>query len=208
MDVNLFNPFSVSEYDEFLQLHCDHVFLHKQPSALLERHTSYTPLLIDLDFRYDVVADADADADASAGAPQRMFEKEHVFHFVKAYADAFFRFIDYNDSIRFFVSTKPAPLVEGSVKKDGIHIVCPDITVDYAVPFTLRKYLLEQNALGVFPPFKNTAADCFDESVIQRNNWFLHGATKPDREQYTVAYCFVADPDGGFEKEQYLVRDW
>lgn len=179
-----------NEYDTFLQLHHDHVFVHLQPSSLLERHTSYSPILIDLDFRYDSTTSV------------REFGKEHVRQFVKRYADAFFKFIDYNDSIRFFVEMKPGPTIDGDVKKDGIHIICPDITVDYDIPFVLRKYLLEENILTCFSGFTNTEKDCFDESVIKRNNWFLHGATKPGKEQYTIVYSFVADPDGTFEETE------
>lgn len=182
---------SNNDYNDFLQLHHDHVFVHGKSSSLLEKHGEYTPLLIDLDFRYP--------ADTSG----RQFTKDDVRAFVKSYADAFFRFIDHNDSIRFFVELKPEPVTEKDVVKDGIHIICPDVNVDYTVPFTLRKYLLEHNVLSPFSRFTNSCDDCFDESVIKRNNWFLHGATKPDKAQYKVVYCFIADPDGGFDE-----TDW
>lgn len=176
------------DYEEFLRLHHDHVFVDGKPSSLLERHSTYTPILIDLDFRYNPT-----DTD-------RCFTKENVRAFVKAYADAFFKFIDHNESIRFFVEVKPSPTIEKDLKKDGIHILCPDVNVDYSIPFILRKYLLENNVLSCFPHFINTAEDCFDESVIRRNNWFLHGATKGGKAQYSIVYCFIADPDGGFDE--------
>jgi hypothetical protein len=182
---------SNTEYDDFLQLHHDHVFVQNERSSLLEKHGEYTPILIDLDFRY------------SSDTNDRQFTKEDVRVFVKAYADAFFRFIEYSESIRFFVEVKPAPSIEKGVKKDGIHIICPDITVDYTIPFTLRKYVLEQNALACFSGHTNPAADCFDECVIKRNNWFLHGASKPDKDRYDVVYCFIADPDGGFDETEW-----
>lgn len=180
-----------NEYEEFLRLHHDHVFVHGQSSSLLEKHGDYTPIVIDLDFRY------------TPNTLEREFTKEEIRMFVKSYADAFFKFIDYNDSIRFFVEIKSSPILEKGVKKDGIHILCPDITVDYMIPFTLRKYLLEQNSISCFSGHTNTPSDCFDESVIKRNNWFLHGASKPEKEQYTVTHCFIADPDGGFDETEW-----
>lgn len=189
-DIGIYN-ISNEDYPEFLRLHHDHVFVHSQPSSYLEKHTSCSPILIDLDFRYNVTTS------------DREFGKEHIYKFVHAYTMAFFKFIDYKKSLRFFVELKPAPTIEDGIKKDGIHIICPDINVDYIVPFALRKYLLEEAVLKCFPSFTNTHDNCFDESVIQRNNWFLHGATKPDKERYNVVYCFIADSDGNFEETKW-----
>lgn len=176
------------DYEEFLRLHHNHVFVHGKPSTLLERHVSYSPILIDLDFRY------------KPATTERVFTKDQVYAFVKTYADGFFKFLEHKESIRFFVELKPAPTFEKDLKKDGIHIICPDVTLDYNTLFTLRKYLLEQNIMSAFPGFLNPPADCFDERVIKTNNWFLHGATKVGKAQYDIAYCFIADPDGGFDE--------
>lgn len=186
---------SNSDYDDFLRLHHEHAFIHSKASSFLEKHSDYSPILIDLDFRY------------APSSIDRQFTKDDIRTFVKAYADAFFKFIDHGDSIRFFVEVKPTPTLEKDIKKDGIHIICPDITVAYTIPFTLRKYLLEQGALSCFSGFTNTCEDCFDESVIKRNNWFLHGATKPEKARYSVVYCFIADPDGGFDETEWDESD-
>jgi hypothetical protein len=190
-DIGIYN-ITDEDYPEFLRLHHDHVFVHSQPSSLLERHTVYSPILIDLDFRY-----------TGSSNTNREFEKKHIRQFVHSYAQAFCKFIDYNQSLRFFVELKLSPTIEKNVKKDGIHIICPDITVDYNILLTLRKYLLDEAVLKCFPAFTNTEDDCFDEAVIQRNNWFLHGATKPEKEQYNVVYCFIADPDGTFDETEW-----
>jgi hypothetical protein len=51
----------------------------------------------------------------------------------------------------------------------------------------------------------NTASDAFDESVIQRTNWFFYGAGKPLAEAYRVVSCFdrsgVVDIRGQNEME-------
>ena len=185
-----------SDYDEFISLHHDHVFVHKQASSFLEGRTAYTPILIDLDFRYE------------SKTLDREFTKDHIRTFLHAYTKAFFRFLDYEDSLRFFVELKPTPIFDDKgIKKDGIHILCPDISVEYSVCFALRKYLLEQGVLSCFPGFTNPEADCFDECVIQKNNWFLHGATKPNKATYSVTYCFVAEADGLFEESEWDESD-
>ena len=172
---------SNTDYDSFHSLYYQYVFLEKRHSSLLERHGDFTPLLIDLDFKHT--------------EKHRLFSVENIRNFISMYAKAFFHFMDHTP-LRFFVQLKPSSIEEKGVGKDGIHIVCPDISVSYNIPFTLRYYLLEQNIIGTcFPGLINPANDVFDESVIQRNNWFLYGATKPGKEPYKVAHCFRASAD-------------
>lgn len=172
---------SNTDYDSFHFLYYQYVFLEKRHSSLLERHGDFTPLLIDLDFKHT--------------EKHRIFSVENIRNFISIYAKAFFHFMEHTP-LRFFVQLKPSSSEEKGIGKDGIHIVCPDISVSYNIPFTLRYYLLEQNIIGTcFPGLINPANDVFDESVIQRNNWFLYGATKPSKEPYKVTHCFLASAD-------------
>lgn len=184
-----------NEYDVFQDLYYQHVFQNCSASSLLERHGTYTPLLIDLDFRY------------VDGTKERPFEKRNIVSFLSNYAKAFYHFIDYNKPLRFFVLVKQDMIREKDVVKDGIHIVCGDITVDYNVPFVLRKYTLEQGIMACFPDRINSDDDTFDESVIRRNNWFLYGASKPDKEAYAVDYCFMGYADGRMEECEWIEDD-
>ena len=175
---------SNTDYDAFITLFYQNTFIEKRHSSLLERHSDYTPLLIDLDFKHT--------------EKHRIFSVDNIRNFISMYAKAFFHFIDHTP-IRFFVQVKATTSEEKGIGKDGIHIVCPDISVPYNIPFTLRYYLLEQNIIGTcFPGLINPAKDVFDESVIQRNNWFLYGATKPDKDAYAVTQCYLAS-DAGVE---------
>ena len=186
---------SNEDYEEFLSLHYEHVFIKNNKSSLLEKHSEFSPILIDLDFRYET-------KDIT-----RVFTKDQIYNFVKQYSETFYKFIDYKESLRFFVELKPEATLDKDIKKDGIHIICPDINLDYSVLFTLRKYLLEKNITSCFSDFTNSPSDCFDESVIKRNNWFLHGATKPLKSRYSIVYCFIADPDGTFEETEWDETD-
>jgi len=186
---------SNNDYDTFLELFYQHVCRARESSSLLERHGTFTPLLIDLDFRYE------------NGTKDRPFEKRNILSFVSKYAESFFHFFDYAKPLRFFVMVKPDMITEKDMVKDGIHIICGDLTLDYTIPFVLRKYTLEQNILRCFPDRTNTDDDTFDESVIQRNNWFLYGASKPDKEAYAVDYCFMAYADGRIEECEWVEDD-
>ena len=197
------------EYDVFLQLVHEHVFEKGKACSLLEKHKPHSPILIDLDFRY-----------AAGGPLRRRFTVEQIRQFVAAYADAFARFfeppqpasastsiLDHDEDdpemytgvagsppLQFFVMLKPSPEVERETHKDGVHIVCP-ITTSPEVQFAIRGYLLQTGVIErIFAGtgMTNEPQDCLDISVIQRNNWFLYGACKPDKAWYKVEHIYTA----------------
>lgn len=72
---------SLEDYPLFLQLFSNHVHIQRNTSSLLERHASYTPLLIDLDFRY------------STEINERIFTKHTIQRFLQEYASTFYSFL-------------------------------------------------------------------------------------------------------------------
>ena len=182
------------DYEAFLQLAYEHVFVKSKAHTLLEKHKAQSPILIDIDFRY-----------AAGGPLRRRFTVEQLRAFVAAYADAFARFFQPPkdedgtvQALQFFVSLKPAPEGSSENHKDGVHIVCPTLTTPPDVQFAIRGYLLQTGAIErIFGEtgMTNSAQDCLDISVISRNNWFLYGASKPDKAWYKVEQVYsVAIP--------------
>lgn len=171
------------DYDTFLSILHDHVFIRGKKVSLVERHSrDSTPILIDLDFRYNNTS------------LQREFNTDDVRQFVDAYAHTLFHVTKHPGPLRFFVTMKPGPSFDPKtgVKKDGIHILCPDIRTTYDVPFTVRSQLLKTAVMkNCFPTATNDPKDILDESVIQRNNWFFYGSAKPEQPAYTVTHCFT-----------------
>lgn len=184
-----------TDYSTFLTLFHNDVHIHRNPSSLLERHASYTPLLIDLDFRY------------STDLKERAFDTPHIQQFLQEYASAFFSFFAYEKPLRFFVMLRPELVEEKGVVKDGIHIVCGDLSLEYETVKTLRAYTLDKGILNSFADRTNTDSDCFDESVIQQNNWFLYGASKPGKQPYIVDYCYLVHPDSSIEESDWDETD-
>jgi hypothetical protein len=179
------------EYGEFLQIYHDHVFVAKRPAYLLERHSpAAAPILIDLDLRYPLPVG-------------RRYTRDNITQFITQYAAAFHHFIIAESPLRFYVHEIPSPLEAAEQCKDGIHIVCADIALKYEDLFVLRKFTLDNNIVeSSFPGLTCSAADCFDESVIKRNNWFLYGSSKSlERQPYAVTACYVLDPDGTLTEE-------
>lgn len=194
------------EYDVFLDLVHEHVFTKGKACSLLEKHKAQSPILIDLDFRY-----------AAGGPLRRRFTDEQIREFVAAYADAinhFFEPLPEAKPLQFFVSVKPSPEAD-KVKdnhKDGIHIVCPSVTTGPELQYALRGYILQSGFIErIFGTtgMINDVQDCLDISVIQRNNWFLYGACKPDKAYYTSAAVYSASmvPGSTITAEKLVAED-
>ena len=210
------------EYDVFLQLVHEHVFEKGKACSLLEKHKPLSPVLIDLDFRYVaggplrrrfnteqirqfVAAYADAFArffeppqsPASAGAGAGILDHDEDDPEIYGGGGAGAGTAGLTDGpipLQFFVMLKPSPEVEKETHKDGVHIVCP-ITTTPEIQFAIRGYLLQTGAIErIFGStgMTNEPQDCLDISVIQRNNWFLYGACKPDKAWYKVEHVYAA----------------
>lgn len=175
---------SDEEYDTFLRLLHQHIFVKtpKISSSLLEKHRSVGPILLDLDFRYE-----------TGGPLLRRFTNDHIRNFIAEYVAAmvyFSKVESLTQDLNFYHLQKPGPENDKNNHKDGVHIQCPNITTTPKYQYGIRGFLLSQTILGrVFDgdsKISNEAEDCFDVSVIHRNNWFLYGACKPDKPQYRV----------------------
>lgn len=178
------------EYDAFLTLHAAHI-AEGRTSAMLERHAPLGgPILIDLDLHYKYVTDTEL---------HRNFTDDNVRQFVADYCVALRDITGYADSLRAFVMMKPTPRRDpvANVIKDGIHIIMPDVTVPYKVQTAARDLVLSRGSVSIhFRDVTNPEKDVFDLSVIERNNWFLLGATKPDQPAYAITECLTIDGDG------------
>jgi P4 family phage/plasmid primase-like protien len=120
---------------------------------------------------------------------------EHIKEFVKAYDEAFNKFFEAPEPLQYFVMLKPGPEADTAhdQHKDGVHILCPNITTSSDIQFAIRGYLLQNNVIErIFGPTGNTeeAAKCLDKSVIKDNNWFLYGASKPNKTYYKLEAVF------------------
>jgi P4 family phage/plasmid primase-like protien len=185
------------DYPQFLDLLHEYLFIQqRRPLNLVEqrRCDSYSPILIDLDFKYPVER-----------AIQRQFEINHIHLFVENYVKNLAYFYDLSESkpLRFFISLRPAPYEDKKSNttnrsiKDGVHIQCPDLILHSEHQQILRNKSLELNNLS--DAFKNTGyintdKDIFDEAIVKKNGWFFYGESKPDIPAYSLASVYVYDP--------------
>jgi P4 family phage/plasmid primase-like protien len=173
---------SDADYPRFLDLFTDHVFARNLPSSLLERHyPSVGPLLVDLDFRYE-----------GGGHLRRRFTTDHTRRFISQYVAAmvyFSRVEALPKDLEFYVMDKPLPETNAGEHKDGIHIECPTLWTVPKYQYAIRGFLVQKEAIrSTFGStgLSNRDEKVYDVAVIQKNNWFLYGSSKPNKAQYSV----------------------
>lgn len=181
----------------FYKLYSDWVFVHEQDCHLTEKHhPEFSPVLIDLDFRYpkndsEKIVQTDEDGDEYI-TWQRKYTYEHIQQFMTVYLNILDEVLDIRpEQKQVFILEKPSPVYdEGkNIMKDGIHIILPYIVSTYPPLFYARKRILEDKELErMFQNlgFNNEYSDIVDEAVIQRNNWFMYGSRKPGKDTYEL----------------------
>ncbi|GAX85148.1 hypothetical protein CEUSTIGMA_g12567.t1 [Chlamydomonas eustigma] len=182
-----------AELETFFDLYC----ACPPPLHITERHRTFSPLCIDIDLRHARL--------------QRMYTMEHLSQVVRAYSEALVKYVGpivLNSS--FYILEKAAPRADPkklNVYKDGVHIIAPGIVTRPAVLHlvrldainSLRTMYAELDSL-------NMIEDAFDEAVVSRNNWFLHGSRKPGEGETSYSLSMVLDGLGNQVETQVLTH--
>ena len=198
------------DYPEFMNLLHDYLFVnHRRPNNLVEqrRPDGLSPLLVDLDFKYNVES-----------AIQRRFSQSNIRAFIRVYVQVLDQFydlcgLDMPKRLRFFISLRPAPYEDkkkdGRSIKDGVHIQCPDLILSAEHQQIIRLRMLNLEALQrAFEGtgYTNSEKLIYDESVVKGTaGWFLYGESKPDIPAYSVTSIYTYIPERGeFVEEDIL----
>lgn len=152
---------------------------------LTEKHRDIAPVVIDLDFRFEV----------SDENIKRKITKDHIENIVKVYATTLLEYLKPQSTFDIHVLQKPYPVIDKGMVKDGIHIIIPDIVTTPVLQYILRKKVLPILD-DIFEPLnlKNSIEDVVDEAVIERNNWQMYGSSKPNCDTYKVTHVYACDP--------------
>ena len=182
-----------ADYPEFLKLLNDYLFVKKfSPRGFVEqpRKGEPKPLLIDLDFQY-----------SAEKSLVRTFTLEQVRSFCQLLVtglQTFFGVAEFEE-MRFFVTLRPAPYAAGQVRKDGIHILCPDVTLVDEKQKVIRNWMLAQDAIRTCfsgTEFVNEPEDIYDESMVRKQGWIFYGESKPNIQPYALQAVFRYTPEG------------
>ena len=186
---------TLEEYDNFIELYYNHVFIKKLPCYLTEKHQDgYGPILIDLDLRYKGILD------------DRNYTLDIIKSFITIYICELKKLIGVdNDKINAYILEKPNCKKDHNknITKDGIHIMFPDIVVDPMVQYVARYNTIKnKECIQLFKSLKvsNSLSDIFDKCVIETNNWLLYGSSKPNSPRYILTNIFKYDKSGTLNK--------
>jgi P4 family phage/plasmid primase-like protien len=180
-----------ADYPQFLNLLHDYLFLrHGRPMAFVEqpRRGEPKPLLIDLDFRF-----------SSETGLVRLITQEQIEAFCEKLTEGVRTFFDLSgcEKLRYFVTLRPAPYQANGVRKDGVHILCPDIALGDEKQKVLRNWMLSQKAISECfgeTGYLNADTDIYDESMVRKQGWIFYGESKPSIPPYSLSTVFKYVP--------------
>ena len=148
---------------------------------MTEKHRNIGPIVIDLDFRFDV----------NDENVKRKITKKYIDDIVIEYDKVIRQYVDIEE-YTMYVMQKPYPVVDKGVVKDGLHIVIPDIVTKPSIQYLIRKNVLDIIKTILTPlNLKNGIEDVVDEAVIERNNWQMYGSCKPNCDIYKVVTTYT-----------------
>lgn len=172
----------------FYGLYCDEIFQKHKMEYLTEKQIDAGGILIDIDLRYHHDVD------------QRQHSKEHIVDLINSlYLEELKEFFVFEPNKQFpiYVFEKPDVnrLVDGSLTKDGVHIII-GIQMDHTMQVMLREKIVGKISEIWDLPIINTWDSVLDEGISKgTTNWQLLGSRKPGNQAYELTQYYVASYD-------------
>lgn len=169
--------------DLFYKLYYEYVFVKGNTEYLTEvQAKDANNMVIDYDFRY------------SHNTTQRQHTKEDIDSIILAYLEIIksIYVFDKNTNFNIFVFEKPDVnrLQDGSLTKDGIHIVF-GIKIPYAIQLIIRDEMLKEIPSILNLPLINSWDSVLDEGISKGiTNWQVFGSRKPSNQSYQLINSF------------------
>lgn len=169
--------------DDFYKLYTKWIFTYEEEQYLTEaHHPELCCVLIDLDFRWKT---ADGDQRKYTGDNIKFLLDKYLY-----YLEKYLKILDGQKEA--FILEKSQAKIDPKnpdIMKDGIHIMLPHIVTKYNVLHLVREEIVKDKEVATYFKelgFTNPIDDIVDKSVIQRNNWFMYGSSKPGKEAYKL----------------------
>ena len=174
----------------FYELVRRYVFDHNCDLDLVEVHKQISPVLIDLDLRYNQ-------------NNKRIFNLDSIIEFIKYYINIIIEsysnieeLLDKNKNLLdFHILLKDDVVLDekNNKVKDGIHIVMPDFITEPQYQRWIRESLMKNYNSELNDLFKNIGntnklCDTIDKCVIFENGWQIYGCKKKNNYAYKLKY--------------------
>ena len=130
----------------------------------------------------------------------RQHTDEQLKKFCTELLNLYSKYLDFNkETIKIYVMERKSPYLEdkGSTPrvKDGVHILIPEIMIDYKLHFYIRDQMIMKmgGKDGIFSQLKNILnkegwGGVYDKSAIETNGWLMYGCSKPKRSIFSHSY--------------------
>ena len=175
---------SKEELQEFFNLYHKSIFLDKKMEYLTERQLeSGCGILVDIDMRYD------------HNVVERLHTKEHIVDLIVLYLEELKTILDFTEDTSFpvyiFEKPKVNRLEDGSLTKDGIHMII-GLQLDHYLQVILREIIVKKIAeIWTDIPIINTWSNVFDDGITKgTTNWQMFGSRKPGNLAYELTQCY------------------
>ena len=180
------------QYSMFYRLYYEEVFVRKKQDHLTEKQLEVGgPICIDLDFRY------------SYDVEVRQHDADNISEIINlCYLEPLKEFFVFENGKKFpiYVMEKPHVnrLTDGSLTKDGIHII---IGIQMS---KVMQVMLREKALEILPetitmellPVINDCEAIIDAGVAKGSaNWQMYGSCKPGNETYALTHYYEVNFD-------------
>ena len=176
------------ELQTFYGLYYNHIFERKFKEYLTEKQLeSGGPMAVDFDFRYnsDIIS--------------RQHTREHVRDMICVYLEELKEYFIFEESKSFsiYIFEKPNVnrLADGSLTKDGIHMII-GIQINHIIQTMIRDKMITTLPEYWDLPLINSWESVLDEGISKgTTNWQLFGSRKPGNEAYELTHHYIVNYD-------------
>lgn len=167
----------------------NHAFIRKKPMSLTESHNGfkYSPLIDDIDTR---------DPISENNSIERKYSEENIQDYCVHLVESLEKYCKLTDEQRLvfiFQKSKPVADKKSKMVRDGWHIMMPYLVAPYELFYVARQdRITNANIKALFSNlgYINEIDDIIDKCVIEQNNWFMYGSSKPNKEAYKLTNIY------------------
>ena len=153
---------------EFIKLYNDAINNNINDFSIIERQNDYSSLLVDIDLNGNI------------NDGKRLYNDEIIKSVGKHYIKAIKHYLKIpSEEIIAYLFEKPE-----ATKKDGFHLVFPDIITNTETRKLIYKKVVESvEGDEIFEDFDEPVNKIIDKAVISSNGWHLYGSKNPENNQ-------------------------
>ena len=196
-------------HGKFMDVYCETIENGYTP-YLTECHLDYSPILIDIDIKYQTKT-------KSKDHKYSSNDIELIINMYNKYIKQYFS-VNSDDFKVYLLEKKLPSLIEHLTDentntykyKDGVHIMYPFIWTNSMIQEIIRENViveLKENDKIIELIGTNELSDVIDEAVIKRNNWLMYGSAKPNYEANKYLLSRIYNEDMTFISVNELSSD-